>query len=116
MKPKPMFLWAAGAGAALVLVVGALRLRYSWWPLHPVIFMVWATWPMVRLNHSFMIGWILKLLVTRLGGHTAYRKTKTLMIGVVAGELLCGLAFLLVALIYRAVTGLTPREYKIIPM
>ncbi len=116
MKPKPMFLWAAGAGAALVLVVGALRLRYSWWPLHPVIFMVWATWPMVRLNHSFMIGWILKLLVTRLGGHTAYRKTKTLMIGVVAGELLCGLAFLVVALIYRAVTGLTPREYKIIPM
>ncbi len=115
ITPNRKFLWSVGIGVALVLVVGALRLRYSWWPLHPVIFLVWASWPMVRLNWSFLFGWMLKVAVTRLGGHRAYSQTKALMIGVVAAELLAGLIFMAVAGIYYATTGRAPVIYSVFP-
>ena len=109
------FIWFAGAGFVLVLVVSWLRLRYSWWPLHPVIFLVWATWPMVYFAHSFMLGWVIKGAVTRLGGHRTYGKLRAMMVGVIAGDLLGGIVFMIVGVVYYAVTGLPPKSYHILP-
>ncbi|MHC4715968.1 MAG: DUF6785 family protein [Planctomycetota bacterium] len=116
IDPSGMFLWSAGAGVALVLVIGVLRLRMPRWPIHPIIFLVWQTWPMARLHHSFMLGWVLKTLITRFGGHGAYGKAKALMIGVIAADMLAGLGFMIAGAIYHAVTGLAPARYAIIPM
>ncbi len=38
------------AGVALVLGFSVCRLRYSWWPLHPIMFLVWGTWTMSRFS------------------------------------------------------------------
>jgi hypothetical protein len=106
--PEPTFLWSAGLGFAAVILFSALRLRFSWWPLHPVMFLVWATWPMGLLSHSFFIGWLVRTIVLRLGGHERYEATKPLMIGAIAGNLVGAGFWMVFGLAYYAATGLMP--------
>ncbi|MHC4983542.1 MAG: DUF6785 family protein [Planctomycetota bacterium] len=115
MDPKPSFVWAAGLGFAVVLLIAALRLRYSWWPIHPMMFLVWGTWAMAMLNHSLLIGWAVKKMVTKFGGSRSYNRVRLLMFGVIAGELLGGVLWMIVGAIYHAVTGHSPPRYKIFP-
>jgi hypothetical protein len=116
IRPQAGFLWFAGAGLVLVLVVGALRLRFHWWPLHPVVFLVWQTWPMVMFCHSFLIGWLAKRVVVRFGGRRLFHHCQALMIGVIAGDILGGAVFIVVGAIYYAFTGTAPVKYEIFPM
>ncbi|MFA6134973.1 MAG: DUF6785 family protein [Phycisphaerae bacterium] len=97
MSPNPSFLASAGVGFAAVLVLGLLRLRLPWWPLHPIIFVVMGTLTTVYFAPSFLLGWFIKMAVTRLGGTPAYRTTKLLMIGIIAGDLIAGLLFMLIS-------------------
>jgi hypothetical protein len=114
-RPSQRFLWSAGIGVALVLAVGALRLRLSWWPLHPVMFLVWDTYPMAALGHSFLLGWLVKTAVTRIGGHKTYQKAKPLMIGIIAGDLLGPTVFIVYGALYYGATGLLPVVYDYFP-
>jgi hypothetical protein len=114
-EPKKDFLAFAGFGAALVFLIFIMRLRFSWWPLHPVMFLVWDTGPSGMMSHSFLLGWMIKTLVTRLGGFRAYEKTKPLMIGVIAGELLAALFFMLAGEIHYLYAGTVLPEYRVFP-
>jgi len=107
-RPDRRFLWAAGLGFAAVVLFSACRLRFSWWPLHPVMFLVWATWPMGQLSHSFFIGWLARTVVVHIGGHEKYQQAKVLMIGAIAGNLAASGFWMVVGLVYYAVTGLAP--------
>jgi len=115
IRPKRNFLWFFGAGAALVLTVSLLRLRISWWPIHPVLFLVWSTYPLMCFSHSFMMGWLLKSIVMRLGGHELFRKCIPFMYGAVAGEILGALVFMVAGAIYYVATGLMPPTYRFFP-
>jgi hypothetical protein len=115
VDPKPIFLWGAGVGFGLVLLLSALRLRFTWWPLHPVFLLVWGTWPMVRLSHSFFLGWLIKVIVTRLGGGSAYQAAKPLMVGVIAGDLLGAGIWEVVGAIYYAIYNVTGSSYWVFP-
>jgi len=108
LRPKRMFLWAAGIGFAAVVLFSALRLRFPWWPLHPVMFLVWATWPMGQLSHSFFIGWFIRSLVIRLGGYQVYQRAKLFMVGAIAGNLLGLGMWMIVGIVYYLLTGLLP--------
>ena len=114
-RPKEGFMAAAGIGFALVLIFSFLRLRFTWWPIHPVMFLVWGSYPIRMFSHSFLIGWLVKLIVTRFGGHRTYQKVKPFMIGLIAAELLSGIIFMAVGAIYYSVTGTKPVPYIFFP-
>jgi hypothetical protein len=117
MRPDALFLQAAGAGLAAVLVFSVLRLRYTWWPIHPIMFCVWGIQSMKALSASFLLGWVIKGTLSRLGLLTSGRivRVKALMIGMIAGDLLAGAIFMIYGAIYYAVTDLTPWQYYIFP-
>ncbi len=119
IHPERHFLAAAGIGVALVLILSILRLRFVWWPLHPVLFLVWNTYPMTKVSASFLLGWFIKTVVTRLGGAQKYHQIKPLMIGAIAGDLLGGLIFMVHGALYYYVYDLIPKqfppEYQIFP-
>jgi len=115
VRPRRTFLWWAGAGFVGVLLFGALRLRYHWWPLHPLIFLVWATWPAVTFCHSFLLGWALKKLLTKYGGYAAVRRATPAVIGVILGDILGAAIFMAAGGIYYAQTGLDPVKFSIFP-
>jgi hypothetical protein len=114
-EADPSFLVWAGIGLTLVIVVGVLRLRFAWWPLHPVIFLVWGSYPMWRLSHSFLLGWFIKSAVVKLGGTKGYQTGKALMIGAIAGEMFAGLIWMGIGASYYAITGEMPESYVISP-
>ena len=114
--PDSHFLWGAGVGFVLVITSSLLRLRFTWWPLHPVLFLVWGTFPAMAFAQSLLLGWIIKTIVTKFGGGKKYHELKPLMIGVIAGDLLGGLVFMVFNFYYYTQTGHGPRvPYQIFP-
>lgn len=115
MKPDGVALAWMGLGVGLVLATALARLRLSWWPLHPVIFMVFGTMSSMRFSSSFLIGWAIKAGVVRLGGSKSYRAVRPLMVGMIAGEVVAALLWIGVGAIYYWITGLEPKQYAIFP-
>lgn len=114
INPSAQFKYAATAGFVLVLVLSSLRLRFTWWPIHPLLLMAWGTSSTASLGVSFLLGWVIKTLVTKLGGGAAYRHTRYLMIGVITADLFSGLTFQLIGFAYKSITGLHPRIYSVL--
>jgi hypothetical protein len=67
--------------------MGLARLRFSWWPLHPLCFVFVDAGHGQMLWFSFFLGWCVKTGVSRYGGARLYQKLKPLMIGLIVGEL-----------------------------
>jgi hypothetical protein len=99
-----------GFGAAVA------RLRWSWWPLHPIAFLVWSTYPIAMFGPSFLLGWLIKAAVVGTTGARGYHQVKPLMVGVIAGELLSGLFWMVVGAVYYFSTGRAPTAYSIFPL
>jgi hypothetical protein len=101
---------AIGFGAAIA------RLRWPFWPLHPVAFLVWSTYPIAMFGPSFLLGWMIKSAVVGTAGAKGYHQTKPLMVGVIAGELISGLFWMIFGAGYYFTTGKAPVAYSIFPM
>ena len=113
--PDRRFVWFLGAGVVGVVALGWLRMRFTWWPLHPIILLVAGTWTIEQYSHSFLLGWMIKASVTGLGGAKKYRSGRTFMIGIIAGDLLGGLLFMAIGSIYYWQTHLPPSRYFVFP-
>jgi len=115
MSPDPSCLIGFAAGLGLVLAFAAARLRLPKWPLHPILFLVWSSWGGRMLASSFLVGWAIKMLVTKYGGAAWYQRLKPLMFGLVAGEMLGGLAPMVAGFVYWLMTGQPPKAFNILP-
>lgn len=77
----PMF----ALGAALVLVTGAARLRFPRFPLHPLPLVLLGSWLMSRYWFSFLLGWLIKKAILKVGGGRLFEKTRPFFVGAVTG-------------------------------
>ena len=96
MRSSPKFLWAAGMGLAVMFACTAARLRWPWWPIHPVMFMVWGTIISRWFAASFLAGWLLKVGITRFRGSASYHTARPFFIGMIAGEMVAGIIWMIV--------------------
>ncbi len=115
IQPKPGFLWAAGTGFVFVLVFAFLRLRIPRWPLHPCLFLIWATYPLAAMSQSFLMGWLIKRFALKYGGVKVVNKLKPLAIGVIAAEIFGALVFMVVGALYFWIQGKNPLSYRYFP-
>jgi hypothetical protein len=102
-------------GLALVIGAEALRLRTTWWPIHPIMFICAGWWHSNVLGVSFLIGWFIKKMVTKYGGAGVYSRLRPLMFGVIAGDMLAGCAITVFGALYYIATGRPPIALQIIP-
>ncbi len=79
---------AMATGAAITALLGVMRLRFWWWPFHPIGYMAAMSWGLYWYWLPFLIGWACKTLVLRYGGLRLYRSTIPLAVGLIVGELL----------------------------
>ena len=77
---------AMGAGAVVAIVLGTMRLRFWWWPFHPVGYLAANAWGMHWFSQAFFAGWVLKSLAIRYGGLRLFRRTVPLAIGLIVGD------------------------------
>jgi hypothetical protein len=104
IQPPKKFVAAAATGFVLLLACSALRLRFTWWPIHPVA-VLFGLGGAGRFMFSFLLGWAIKTAVTKYGSAANYARFKPAMIGVVVGDLTGGFIFMVVSWVYYAVTG-----------
>lgn len=114
IKPSGKMLAWAGVGLAAVVLLSFLRYRIPRWPLHPAFLLVWTTFPGWFFAPSFLLGCIIKWAVVRYGGDAAYRKLKPLMVGLIAADMLTGLATSTIGTVYYFVTGQPPPKFGVL--
>lgn len=84
------WIWT-GAGAAIMGLLTFASYRFTWWPLHPLGYMVSPAWIMASLWFPFFVAWALKSIVVRAGGLRAYDRSKPIAFGVIIGQIVvCG--------------------------
>ncbi len=106
--------WVVGwtlAGFLLFALCTAARLRLPWWSIHPVLFVLLGNWGLVTFGASFLLGWIVKTSVMRIGGARAYYAVLPMMCGIIAGGLVSGVLWICVGLVYYILTGVAPARY-----
>ncbi len=75
---------AFGFGATTLL--SFLRLRFAWWPLHPVGYLMLETFPSSTFWFSIFLGWLLKIVLVQFGSSGLYRACRPACIGLLVGE------------------------------
>jgi hypothetical protein len=101
-------------GFVLTSVLSFLRLRYSWWPLHPVGFLMMPTFGAAHLWFSIMLGWLARALILRFGGAKFYLGAKPFFIGLIVGESIAAGGWLIVGIVLSAM-GVPYRPVTIMP-
>lgn len=103
---------ALGFGVATALTV--LRLLFTWWPLHPVGYLLFGLFPSVALWFSIFLGWLAKCVVVRFGTASLYERCKPIFLGLVLGETAAGAAWLVAAYVLHAF-GWPYLMYSVLP-
>jgi hypothetical protein len=77
-----------GGGGMMGLMMWA-RHRFLWWPLNPIGFPIGGNYMMDRVWFNVFLAWLIKRLMLRFGGASAYRASQTFFLGLIVGEALC---------------------------
>jgi hypothetical protein len=83
-------------GAVVMTAMMWLRQRLPWWPLHPLGFPIGANQMMNFVWFNVFLAWLVKRLVLRYGGASAYRQSQRFFLGLIAGQSLCNGAWLVI--------------------
>lgn len=115
ISPNSICVWSLLIGMGLSIGAMVARLRWRWWPIHPLLFVLWATGHIRHFAGAFIIGWLIKVLVTRYGGNRVYEQLKPVMIGLIAGEVFGAVVPCIVGGICWLITGEMPTPFRILP-
>ena len=83
----------------MVAVCSVLRLTVSWWPLHPIGYVLLFAWATEVVWFSIFVGWLAKVVIVRLGGSTLLMSGRPVFIGLVVGEAVAAGFWLIVSLV-----------------
>lgn len=75
-------------GFSLTLFLTLMRIRFLWWPLHPVGYALTEHWATGWFWFSIFVAWLLKWMLLRHGGAKAYRKAIPFFMGLILGDYL----------------------------
>jgi len=74
-----------GFGMGAMAVLYFCRLRFPWWPIHPIGLAVNCTYFTQKMLFSLVIAWSVKVIVLKIGGVNLYRKSQPFFIGILVG-------------------------------
>lgn len=82
--------WAAGAGFAFALFLQAMRVRFPWWPFHPLGFAVTSSWEINLVWMPLFIAWVVKVVTLRYAGLPGFRRSLPFFFGLMLGQFVVG--------------------------
>ncbi len=91
-------------GFLLTIILNSLRMRFFWFPFHPVGFAISSSWSMHQLWMCMFIAWMIKLLLLRYGGLRLYRQAVPLFLGLILGECVMGSLWTIIGILLHMQT------------
>ncbi|HEV2472094.1 MAG TPA: DUF6785 family protein, partial [Chthonomonadales bacterium] len=97
-SPTPSFpsgnsfreLMAIFVGFGIAASLQWLRIRFPWWPLHPLAFAVTSSWEINLVWGPLFLAWIFKSLILRYGGRGGFQRALPFFIGLMLGQFVTG--------------------------
>jgi len=77
---------AIGVGAIVTVLLMWLKLRYQWWPIHPVAYPISLGWVVHGMLPAMLVTWVLKGMLLHYGGLRAHRTALPFFLGLLAGS------------------------------
>lgn len=99
--PDPNALGAIMTGAVIALVLQALKLQFTGWPLHPLGFAVSGSWSMNTIWVPVMIAWAAKAITLRYMGLRGYRMLLPFFFGLILGDFTMGCIWPLIGWVFQ---------------
>jgi hypothetical protein len=96
-----------GLGGLLTFGMMFMRVRFLWWPFHPAGYALAISFAMDYFWFTFLVAWLIKLLIVRHGGLQMHRRLAPFFLGLILGDYVIGSIWSLIG------TGLGVRTYKI---
>jgi len=90
VKPNVTGTAFVGVGFVVAVLLSLMRMRFVWWPFHPVGYAVANTHTMNQIWLPFLIAWLAKVLILRYGGLRLYRTGLPFFLGLILGDFLAG--------------------------
>ena len=84
--PVPMKIISMGVGGLLMAALQGLRMRFLWWPLHPLGYPMAGTFAMRNMWFSTFVAWAIKSVMLRYGGIPVYEKSRPFFLGLILGD------------------------------
>jgi len=75
---------------AIAFLLQLLRVRFPWWPLHPLAFAVTSSWEINLVWGPLFLAWLFKSLILRYGGRGGFHKALPFFIGLMLGQFVVG--------------------------
>ncbi len=85
-----------GVGAAIYLVLTALRFRWPTWPFHPIGYCIGSVWIMDQIWFTVFLTWVAKGVILRYGGMVSYHNLRPVFLGLICGQFTCNVVWLFV--------------------
>jgi hypothetical protein len=99
--PQPADWHKVGAyvvGLGFTLALMALRVRFVWWPFHPVGYAISSSWSMNCLWMPIFVAWATKVLTMHYGGPKTFHKVIPVALGLILGEFIVGSLWCLIGI------------------
>ena len=96
--PEPRATMAMGVGFLFCMLLFLARLRFPWWPFHPIGYAVSSSYVINLVWMPLFIAWVAKSLILRYGGVGLYRRAMPFFLGMILGQMLVGSLWHLVGL------------------
>ena len=74
------------SGAAITTILATLSLRFAWWPIHPLGYLLLFSWTTWAMWPSIFLGWISKKAVLGIGGSSLYKSARPFFMGMLLAE------------------------------
>ena len=100
-------------GAIAITAIGTARLLWTSFPLHPLGLLMLNNWAVGKIWFSIFLCWALKSILLRWGGAPAYRHARFFFIGLLIGESLAGLFWIVFGFFYHWPS--IAEAYKVLP-
>ncbi|MCC6443539.1 MAG: hypothetical protein IT210_08815 [Armatimonadetes bacterium] len=105
-QPDAFGIGAIIFGFVFTLLMSYMRLNYIWWPFHPIGYAVGFSRRTIEwMWFSIFLGWLLKVVITRVGGLRGYRRFLPFFLGMILGEFTMGVIFGMLGVLYPETAG-----------
>jgi len=68
----------------------AMRVRFTWWPFHPLAYAITSDWEINLVWLPLFLAWVLKVVILRYGGRIGLHRSIPFFLGLMMGQFVIG--------------------------
>ena len=81
---------AIPVGFLTALFLQYMRVRFTWWPFHPLAYAVTASWEINLVWMPLFFAWLLKVILLRYSGRAGFQRSVPFFMGLIMGQFVVG--------------------------